>query len=46
MFVVAPLEAADEEGDDWEGTIRKLTRVVESQAKQIKIKIGSQCTKL
>ena len=29
MFVVAPLEAANEEGDEWDGTIRRLTRVVE-----------------
>ena len=46
MFVVARLEASKEEGDDWDCTIRRLTRVVESQAKLNRDKLGNQCARL
>ena len=47
MIVLKP-EATDddEDGDDWEGTIRRLTKVVERQARYINIRLGAKCDKL
>ena len=48
IFVVAkPTEdQEDEEGDEWEGTLKRLTRVVERQARATQEMLGSKAAKL
>ena len=36
----------DEEGDEWEGTLKRLTRVVERQARATQEMLGSKTAKL
>ena len=36
----------DDTGEDWEGTLRRLTRVVEREGKQLEVSLGGQCRKL
>ena len=46
MIVVEKLDKADDEGDDWEGTIRRLTKIVTRNARDVKNRIGQKVDKL
>ena len=46
LFVVKPLDTGEDEGDDWEGTIKKLTRVFERQGQSIQRRLGSKSDRI
>ena len=46
MVVFKKIDEEDDDGDDWEGTIRKLTRIMERQSKTIQETVVSKTDKL
>lgn len=46
LLVARPSETDEDTGDDWEGTINRLTKVVERQSKMIQEKLGSKSDQL
>ena len=47
LLLVKPIhEEDDDEDDEWEGTLRRLTRLIERQGTLVKADLGARCDKL
>ena len=46
MLVARSIEAAGDDGDEWEGSLKKLTRLIESQSCVVQNRLKTEVAKL